>query len=46
MWLIPETLDVTTFGALSPGDVVNFEVDPQTVAIVETVRRTLERQPR
>lgn len=46
VWLIPETLDVTTFGALSPGDVVNFEVDPQTVAIVETVRRTLERQPR
>lgn len=44
VWLIPETLEVTTFGALSPGDRVNFEVDPQTVAIVETVRRTLARQ--
>lgn len=46
VWLIPETLDVTTFADLSPGDTVNFEVDPQTVAIVETVRRTLARQVR
>ena len=39
VWLIPETLAVTTFGLLEPGDRVNLEVDPQTVAIVETVER-------
>lgn len=37
--LIPETLDVTTFGALTPGERVNVEVDPQTQAIVDTVER-------
>ncbi len=44
IWLIPETLDVTTFSTLKAGDRVNFEVDPQTVAIVETVQRVMQRQ--
>lgn len=39
--LIPETLKITTFGRLSPGDKVNLELDSQTQAIVETVERVL-----
>ncbi len=35
--LIPETLERTTFGVRSQGAKINLEVDPQTVAIVETV---------
>lgn len=41
VWLIPETLALTTFATLRPGDAVNIEVDPHTVTIVETVERTL-----
>lgn len=41
VWLIPETLRVTTFGGKEPGDRINLEVDPQTVAIVETVERVM-----
>lgn len=44
VWLIPETLRQTWFGALAPGDRVNVEVDPQTVAIVQTVERVLSRR--
>ena len=40
--LIPETLDVTTFGMLSNGAKVNLELDASTQAIVETVQRVLE----
>ena len=40
--LIPETLGVTTFGALSVGASVNLEIDPQTQTIVDTVERLLE----
>jgi len=40
--LIPETLDVTTFGMLSSGAKVNLELDASTQAIVETVQRFLE----
>lgn len=39
--LIPETRDVTTFGAVKVGDAINVEVDAQTQAVVETVRRLL-----
>ena len=39
--LIPETLEVTTFGTIKPGDLVNVEPDPQTQAIVDTVERYL-----
>ncbi len=41
--LIPETLRVTTLGALSPGDLVNVEPDAMTVAVVATVARVLGR---
>ncbi len=41
VWLIPETLRATTFGKTSAGDVVNLELDSQTVAIVDTVERVL-----
>lgn len=37
VYLIPETLRLTTFGALQAGDRVNFEIDRQTQAIVDTV---------
>lgn len=30
VYLIPETLRVTTIGAKGPGDLVNIEVDSQT----------------
>ena len=39
--LIPETLRLTNLGDRHPGDEVNIELDPQTVAIVETVERVL-----
>lgn len=39
VYLIPETLEVTTFGELSIGARVNLEYDPQTQAIVETLAR-------
>lgn len=39
--LIPETLRRTTLGALRPGDRVNIELDPVTVATVTTVERVL-----
>ena len=41
VWLIPETLRATTFGQTSAGEVVNLELDSQTVAIVDTVERVL-----
>jgi riboflavin synthase len=39
--LIPETLEITTFGLLSEGDTVNLELDSQTQTIVDTVQRIL-----
>lgn len=41
VYLIPETLRMTTFGQLEPGARVNLEIDPQTQAIVDTVERYL-----
>ena len=41
VYLIPETLKITTFGKLSAGDNVNLELDSQTQAIVQTVERVL-----
>lgn len=41
VYLIPETRDVTTFGQVQVGDDINLEVDAQTQAVVETVRRVL-----
>ena len=42
VWLIPETLRITRFGEKQPGDFINVELDPQTVAIVETVERVMK----
>lgn len=39
--LIPETLERTTLGEARTGDLVNLEVDPITVAAVDTVHRLL-----
>ena len=39
--LIPETLTRTTFGDVRTGDRLNLEVDPQTQAVVDTVRSIL-----
>ena len=41
VYLIPETLRVTTLGGYTPGDAVNIEADASTVAVVETVARVL-----
>ena len=42
VYLIPETLRMTTFDQLTEGDRVNVEIDPQTQAIVDTVERYLD----
>lgn len=39
VYLIPETLQRTTFGEKSIGDRLNIEIDSQTQTIVETVER-------
>jgi riboflavin synthase len=39
--LIPETLRQTTFASLKPGDLINVELDTQTVAIVDTAERII-----
>ena len=44
VWLIPETLRLTTFGSKAPGDALHIEVDRATQALVETVRRTVDEQ--
>ncbi|HXH04420.1 MAG TPA: riboflavin synthase subunit alpha [Candidatus Competibacteraceae bacterium] len=41
VYLIPETLRITTFGEARVGDRVNLELDSQTQAIVDTVERVL-----
>ncbi len=42
VYLIPETLTVTTFGTASVGDKINLEVDSQTQAVVDTVERYMQ----
>lgn len=37
VYLIPETLRRTTFGAVQPGDEINIEVERQTQVIVDTI---------
>lgn len=39
--LIPETLRLTNFASKQVGDRINVELDPRTVAIVDTVERVL-----
>ena len=42
VWLISETLRVTTFKLIKIGDRVNLEIDSQTQAIVDTVENFLK----
>jgi len=42
--LIPETLSRTNIGTRVIGDKVNIEIDPQTQAIVDTVKRVMAEQ--
>jgi riboflavin synthase len=41
VWFIPETLEVTTFGARKVGDRINVEIERSTQVIVETVERVM-----
>jgi riboflavin synthase len=42
VWLIPETLRLTTFGAKQEGDAVNVEIERQTQVFVDTVRDAID----
>jgi riboflavin synthase len=42
VWLIPETLALTTFGEKQVGDAVNIEVERQTQVIVDTITDLLK----
>jgi len=44
VYLIPETLSLTTFGRAVEGWKVNLEIDPQTQAVVDTVERYMASQ--
>lgn len=41
LYLIPETLAITTLGEKRQGDSLNIELDQQTVTIIRTVERVL-----
>lgn len=42
VWLIPETLRMTTFGAKQVGDALNIEIERSTQVVVDTVRDALD----
>ncbi|MBV8500730.1 MAG: riboflavin synthase subunit alpha [Paucibacter sp.] len=42
VWLIPETLRMTTFAAKAAGDELNIEIERQTQVIVDTVRAAVD----
>ena len=42
VWLIPETLRMTTFGDKREGDALNIEIERGTQVVVDTVRDALE----
>jgi riboflavin synthase len=42
VWLIPETLRMTTFGVKGVGDAVHVEIDRATQVVVDTVRDALD----
>lgn len=44
VWLIPETLRMTTFGDQSAGSFIHVEIDRTTQVIVETVQRLVGEQ--
>ncbi len=44
VWLIPETLRMTTFAQVHEGAALNIEIERQTQVIVDTVRATVNEQ--
>ena len=42
VWLIPETLRMTTFGDMQVGDALHIEIERSTQVVVDTVREALE----
>jgi riboflavin synthase len=44
VWLIPETLRMTTFASKREGDALNIEIERQTQVIVDTVRAAVDEQ--
>ena len=42
VWLIPETLRMTTFGDKTEGDALNIEIERQTQVFVDTVREAID----
>ncbi|MCV2353974.1 riboflavin synthase subunit alpha [Paucibacter sp. B2R-40] len=42
VWLIPETLRMTTFGAKGEGALLNIEIERQTQVFVDTVRAAID----
>ncbi len=42
VWLIPETLRLTTFGDRRAGDRINIEIERSTQVVVDTVREALD----
>ena len=42
VWLIPETLRMTTFGAKQVGETLNIEIERGTQVVVDTVRDALD----
>lgn len=42
VWLIPETLRMTSFGAKREGDALNIEIERSTQVLVDTVRDALD----
>jgi len=42
VWLIPETLRMTTFADKQPGDAVHIEIERSTQVVVDTVRDALD----
>jgi riboflavin synthase len=44
VWLIPETLRMTTFGHKREGDALNIEIERRTQVIVDTVRAAVDEQ--
>ena len=42
VWLIPETLRMTTFAEKQVGDAVHLEIDRSTQVVVDTVRDALD----
>lgn len=42
VWLIPETLRMTTFADKTVGGLLNIEIDRQTQVVVDTVREAVE----